>query len=131
MNEERNLYFETVEALFYNGKTIKDIASIRYTNSFGNIYTIGWGEFAKAARKFNYKITDEGHIVNDSLEIDGMDGEWKLCRVASNTSETEKWILLKDPSVGDREIDPIELSTCDEDLDKYMRIGTGEETYYY
>ena len=60
-----------------------------------------------------------------------MDGEWKLCRVASNTSETEKWILLKDPSVGDREIDPIELSTCDEDLDKYMRIGTEEETYYY
>ena len=87
--KERNLYFETIEALFYNGKTPKDIDNVRFTNNFGITTIISWGNFADAARKFNY-----------------------------NTD------------AGEREIDPIELSSFGEDLFKYMEIGTGEETYY-
>ena len=127
MNEERNLYFETVEALFQNNKTPEDIANVKYTN-YDITHTVGWDEFAAAARKFNYNATEEGHVVNGSLEINGMDGAWKLCRVVP--LEEEKWVFLWDASAGEREIDPVELSTRDEDLDKYMRIGTGEETYY-
>lgn len=128
--KERNLYFETIEALFYNGKTPKDIDNVRFTNNFGITTIISWGNFADAARKFNYNTSEERHIVNDSLEINGMDGKWQLFRVPFNMSNTEKWISLNNTDAGEREIDPIELSSFGEDLFKYMEIGTGEETYY-
>ena len=64
--KERNLYFETIEALFYNGKTPKDIDNVRFTNNFGSTTIISWGNFADAARKFNYNTSEERHIVNDS-----------------------------------------------------------------
>lgn len=128
--KERNLYFETIEALFYNGKTPKDIDNVRFTNNFGITTIISWGNFADAARKFNYNTSEERHIVNDSLEINGMDGKWQLFRVPFNMSNTEKWIFLNNTDAGEREIDPIELSSFGEDLFKYMEIGTGEETYY-
>jgi hypothetical protein len=143
--KERNLYFETIEALFYNGKTPKDIDNVRFTNNFGITTIISWSNFADAARKFNYNTSEERHIVNDSLEINGIDGKWQLFRLPFNMSNTEKWQLLRVPSnisetdqwislnntdAGEREIDPIELSSFGEDLFKYMEIGTGEETYY-
>lgn len=126
----RNLYYETIEALFYNGKTPKDIDNVRFTNNFGNTSIISWGNFADAARKFNYNTSEERHIVNDSLEINGKDGKWQLFRVPFNISNTEKWIFINNTDAGEREIDPIELSSFGEDLFKYMEIGTGEETYY-
>lgn len=126
----RNLYYETIEALFYNGKTPKDIDNVRFTNNFGITSIISWGNFADAARKFNYNTSKERHIVNDSLEINGKDGKWQLFRVPFNISNTEKWIFLNNTDAGEREIDPIELSSFGEDLFKYMEIGTGEETYY-
>lgn len=126
----RNLYYETIEALFYNGKTPKDIDNVRFTNNFGITSIISWGNFADAARKFNYNTSEERHIVNDSLEINGKDGKWQLFRVPFNISNTEKWIFLNNTDAGEREIDPIELSSFGEDLFKYMEIGTGEETYY-
>ena len=128
--KERNLYFETIEALFYNGKTPKDIDNVRFTNNFGITSIISWGNFADAARKFNYNTSEERHIVNDSLEINGKDGKWQLFRVPFNMSNTEKWIFLSNTDAGEQEIDPIELSSFGEDLFKYMEIGTGEETYY-
>lgn len=128
--KERNLYFETIEALFYNGKTPKDIDNVRFTNNFGITSIISWGNFADAARKFNYNTSEERHIVNDSLEINGVDGKWQLFRVPFNMSNTEKWIFLNNTDAGEQEIDPIELSSFGEDLFKYMEIGTGEETYY-
>lgn len=128
MKKERNLYFETVESLFRNGKTPEDIANVKYTDLYGTTHTISWGEFAAAARKFNYSTTEEGHVVNDSLEINGKDGAWQICRVVAQAPE--EWVYLWDASAGEREIDPVELSTRDEDLVKYMRVGTGEETYY-
>lgn len=128
--KERNLYFETIEALFYNGKTPKDIDNVRFTNNFGITTIISWGNFADAARKFNYNTSEERHIVNDSLEINGIDGKWQLFRVPFNISETDQWISLNNTDAGEREIDPIELSSFGEDLFKYMEIGTGEETYY-
>ena len=128
--KERNLYFETIEALFYNGKTPKDIDNVRFTNNFGITTIISWGNFADAARKFNYNTSEERHIVNDSLEINGMDGKWQLFRVPFNMSNTERWIFFNNTDVDKQEIDPIELSSFGEDLFKYMEIGTGEETYY-
>ena len=128
--KERNLYFETIEALFYNGKTPKDIDNVRFTNNFGITTIISWGNFADAARKFNYNTSEERHIVNDSLEINGIDGKWQLFRVPFNMSNTDQWISLNNTDAGEREIDPIELSSFGEDLFKYMEIGTGEETYY-
>lgn len=129
MKKERNLYFETVEALFKNGKTPKDIANVKYTDFYGTTYTVSWREFAAAARKFNYTTTEEGHIVNDSLEINGMDGAWQICRAVVKQAP-EEWVYLWDASAGDREIDPMELSSFDEDLIEYMKVGTGGETYY-
>lgn len=128
--KERNLYFETIEALFYNGKTPKDIDNVRFTNNFGITTIISWGNFADAARKFNYNTSEERHIVNDSLEINGIDGKWQLFRVPFNMSNTERWIFFNNTDVDKQEIDPIELSSFGEDLFKYMEIGTGEETYY-
>ena len=118
----RNLYYETIEALFYNGKTPKDIDNVRFTNNFGITSIISWGNFADAARKFNYNTSEERHIVNDSLEINGKDGKWQLFRVPFNISNTEKWIFLNNTDAGEREIDPIELSSFGEDLFKYMEI---------
>ena len=126
----RNLYYETIEALFYNGKTPKDIDNVRFTNNFGITSIISWGNFADSARKFNYNTSEERHIVNDSLEINGKDGKWQLFRVPFNISNTEKWIFLNNTDAGEREIDPIELSSFGEDLFKYMEIGTGKDTYY-
>lgn len=126
----RNLYAETVEALFLSGIQPWSIDTITMMdNSSMTIAEMTWDEFTDLAKKVNYKPNAKSNVIAESLTINCANGI-KLIRSCVLGKEgwryTEDKLYLHETG---KNIKPKDLiAKCDGDeLEKYYEIKDEED----
>ena len=106
----RNLYYETISALFNTYHTILDVKKIVVLTVSG-VKTMTWDEFATLAKSVNYEPNEKRETINKSLTIYLKDSH-KLGRWYSNKHENvyEFWRSEEyNPSEEFPEVNPIDF----------------------